>query len=49
MGRFRELVDTEEKMRNFRIKYNIPPHVGVRYTAQVSGMMKEKQTRLSFL
>ena len=21
-------------MRNFRTKYNIPPHVGVRYTAQ---------------
>ena len=34
MGRFRELVDTEEKMRNFRTKYNIPPHVGVRYAAQ---------------
>ena len=34
MGRFMELVDTEEKMRNFRIKYNIPPHVGVRYAAQ---------------
>ena len=34
MGRFRELVDTEEKMRNFRTKYNIPPQVGVRYAAQ---------------
>ena len=34
MGRFKELVDTEEGMRNFRIKYNIPPHVGVRYAAQ---------------
>ena len=34
MGRFKELVDTEEKMRNFRTKYNIPPHVGVRYAAQ---------------
>ena len=34
MGRFRELVDTEEKMRNFRTKYNIPSHVGVRYVAQ---------------
>ena len=34
MGRFKELVDTEEGMRNFRTKYNIPPHVGVRYAAQ---------------
>ena len=34
MGRFKYLVDTEEGMRSFRSKYNIPPHVGVRYTAQ---------------
>ena len=34
MGRFKELVDTEEGMRNFRSKYNIPSHVGVRYAAQ---------------
>ena len=34
MGRFEELVNTEEKMKNFRIKYNIPSHVGVRYAAQ---------------
>ena len=34
MGEFKELVDTEEGMRNFRSKYNIPPHVGVRYAAQ---------------
>ena len=34
MGRFKELVDTEEGMRSFRSKYNIPPHVGVRYTVQ---------------
>ena len=34
MGRFKELVDTEEGMRSFRTKYNIPPHVGVRYAAQ---------------
>ena len=34
MGRFKGLVDTEEGMRNFRTKYNIPPHVGVRYVAQ---------------
>ena len=48
MGRFKELVDTEEGMMNFRTKYNIPPHMGVRYAAQ-GGMMKEKQTRLAFL
>ena len=34
MGRFKELVDTEEGMRNFRTKYNIPPHVGIRYAVQ---------------
>ena len=34
MGRFKELVDTEEGIRSFRSKYNIPPHVGVRYAAQ---------------
>ena len=34
MGRFKELVDTEEGMRSFRTKYNIPPHVGVRYATQ---------------
>ena len=34
MGRFKELVDTEERMGVFRTKYNIPPHVGVRYVAQ---------------
>ena len=34
MGRFKHLVDTEEGMRNFKSKYNIPPHVGVTYAAQ---------------
>ena len=34
MGRFKHLVDTKEGMRNFKSKYNIPPHVGIRYTAQ---------------
>ena len=34
MGRFKELVDTDEGMSNFTSKYNIPPHVGVRYAAQ---------------
>ena len=34
MGRFKHLMDSEEGMKNFRTKYNIPPHVGVRYAAQ---------------
>ena len=34
MGRFKELVDIEERMRSFRTKYNIPPHVSIRYAAQ---------------
>ena len=34
MGRFKHLVDSEEGMKNFRTKYNIPPNVGVRYAAQ---------------
>ena len=34
MGRYKDLVDTEEGMRSFRSKYNIPPHVGIRYAAQ---------------
>ena len=34
MSRFKYLVDTEEGMRSFRSKYNIHPHVGVRYAAQ---------------
>ena len=34
MGRFKELVDIEKRMRDFRTKYNILPHVGVRYAAQ---------------
>ena len=34
MGRFKYLVDIEEGMRSFRSKYNIPPHVGVRYATQ---------------
>ena len=33
MGRFKELVDTEKRMRDFRTKYNILPHMGVRYAA----------------
>ena len=34
MGRFKHLVDSEEGMKSFRTKYNIPPNVGIRYTAQ---------------
>ena len=34
MGRFKHLMDSEEGMKSFRAKYNIPPHVGVRYAAQ---------------
>ena len=34
MNRFKYLVDIKEGMRSFRSKYNIPPHVSVRYAAQ---------------
>ena len=35
MGRFKHSVDSEEGMKSFRTKYNIPPHhVGVGYAAQ---------------
>ena len=34
MGRFKHLVDSKEGMKSFRTKYNIPPHVGVRYATQ---------------
>ena len=34
MGRFKHLVDSDEGMKSFRTKYNIPPNVGIRYTAQ---------------
>ena len=34
MGRFKHLVDSEEGIKSFRTKYNIPPRVGVRYAAQ---------------
>ena len=33
MGRFEHLIDYEEGMKNFRTKYNLPPHMGVRYAA----------------
>ena len=31
MGRFKHLVDSKKGMKSFKTKYNIPPHVGVRY------------------
>ena len=34
MGRFKHLVNSEEGMKKFRTKYNIPPNVGVRYAGQ---------------
>ena len=34
MGRFKHLVNSKEGMKSFRTKYNILPHVGVRYAAQ---------------
>ena len=33
MGRFKYLMDSEEGMKSFRTKYNIPPHVGIMYAA----------------
>ena len=44
MDRFKHLVDSEEGMKSFRIKYNIPPHVGVRYAAQ-GEWFDERKTR----
>ena len=42
MGRFKHLVDFEERMESFKNKYNIPPHVGVRYAAQGEWFDKRK-------
>ena len=42
MGRFKHLVDSEEGMESFNTKYNIPPHVGVRYAAQEEWFDKRK-------
>ena len=49
MGRFKELVDTEEGMRNFRIKYNIPPMWALDTRPRANGTTKERQMKLSFL
>ena len=34
MGRFKHLVNSEEGMKSFKTKYNIPSNVGVRYATQ---------------
>ena len=34
MGKFEDLVKSKEGMRSFRVKYRIPPIVGIRYTTQ---------------
>ena len=44
MGKFKHLVDSEEGMKSFRIKYNIPSHVSVRYVAQRE-WFDERKTR----
>ena len=31
MGRFKNLVNSEEKIENFRVQYRILPGVGIRY------------------
>ena len=46
MGRFKELVDTEEGMRSFRSKYNIPPHVGIRYAAHGEWFDERKMNKV---
>ena len=46
MGRFKYLVDTEEGMRSFRSKYNIPPYVGVRYATQGEWFDERKTTEV---
>ena len=46
MGRFKYLVDTRERTRSFRSKYNISPHVGVRYTAQGEWFDERKSTKV---
>ena len=35
-------MDSEEGMKSFRTKYNIPPHVGVRYAAQGKWFVERK-------
>ena len=42
MGRFKHLVDSEEGMDSFKTKYNIPPHVGIRYAAQGKWFVERK-------
>ena len=55
MGRFKHLVDSKEGMKSFRTKYNILPHVGVRYATQgewfderkIGEVIDRKSTRLN--
>ena len=49
MGRFKYLVDTEEGIRSFRSKYNIPPHVGVKYAAQGEWFDERKTSEVVIL
>ena len=49
MGRFKHLVDNEEWMKSFRAKYNIPPHVGVRYAAQEEWFDERKTAEVVIL
>ena len=46
MGRFKYLVDNKEGMRSFMSKYNIPPHVGVRYATQGEWFDERKTTEV---
>ena len=46
MGRFKHLVDIEKGMKSFRAKYNIPPHVGIRYAAQGKWVDERKTTEV---
>ena len=34
MGKLKRLVQSEEDIERFRVKYRIPPTVGMRYAAQ---------------
>ena len=46
MGRFKDLVDTEEGIRSFSSKYSIPTHVGVRYAEQGEWFDKRKSNEV---
>ena len=51
MGKFEDLVKSEEGIRSFRAKYRIPPTVDMRYAAQGArgnGLVIGEQGRGSF-